>query len=83
MFILWTFQRKINKPELRKDFEDFCHLFGSFLSHFESLAILDENDAIRSLADDSNIVIERADKGSCLVLWGVKEAEIQLSDQNF
>ena len=54
-----------------------------FLSHFESLAILDEKDAIRSLADDSNIVIERADKGSCLVLWGVKEAEIQLSNQNF
>ena len=37
----------------------------------------EEWDAIRSLADDRNVVIKRADKGSC-----VKEAEIQLCNQN-
>ena len=46
----------------------------------------EEWDAIRSLADDRNIVIKRADKGSCVVIWDrndyVKEAEIQLSNQN-
>ena len=39
-----------------------------------------------SLADDRNIVIKRADKGSCVVIWHrndyVKGAEIQLSNQN-
>ena len=46
----------------------------------------EEWDAIRSLADDGNIVIKRADKGSSLVIWDrndhVKEVEIQLSNQN-
>ena len=46
----------------------------------------EEWDAIRSLADNRNIVIKRADKGFCVVMWDrsdfVKEAEIQLSDQN-
>ena len=46
----------------------------------------EEWDAIRSLADDRNIVIKRADKGSCVVIWHrndyVKGAEIQLSNQN-
>ena len=46
----------------------------------------EERDAVRSLADDRNIVIKTADKGSCLVIWDrnnfVKEAEIQLSNQN-
>ena len=46
----------------------------------------EEWDAIRSLADDKNIVIKRADKGSCVVIWDrsdyVKEAEIQLNNQN-
>ena len=46
----------------------------------------EEWDAIRSLADDSNIVIKRADKGSCVVIWDrkdyIKEAKIQLSNQN-
>ena len=40
----------------------------------------------RSLADDSNVVIKRADNGSCAVIWDrndyVKEAEIQRSNQN-
>ena len=38
------------------------------------------------MADDRNIVIKRADKGSCVVIWDrndyAKEAEIQLSNQN-
>ena len=46
----------------------------------------EKSDAIRSLDDDRNIVIKRADKGSCVVNWDrndyVKEAEIQLSNQN-
>ena len=45
-----------------------------------------EWDAIRSLADDRNIVIRISDKGFCVVIWDrndyVKEAEIQLSNQN-
>ena len=40
----------------------------------------EERDAVRSLADDRNIVIKTADKGSCLFIWDrnnfVKEAEI-------
>ena len=46
----------------------------------------EEWHGIRSLVDDRNIVIKRADKGSCVVIWYrndcVKEAEIQLNDQN-
>ena len=46
----------------------------------------EESNAIRSLADDKSIVIKRADKGSCAVIWDrknyVKKAEIKLSDQN-
>ena len=45
-----------------------------------------EWDSIRSLADERNIVIKRADKGSCIVFWDrndyVKEREMQLSNQN-
>ena len=40
--------------------------------------------AVRSLADDRSIVIKKADKGSCVVVWDrwdyVKEAEKQLGD---
>ena len=127
-------QRKINVPELKKDFEEFCHRmrikwhfrneptsdFSNipafapksawkppkghpnlevFLSQVESDLFKaierpigysnlskEEWDAIRPLADDRNIVIKRADKGSCVVIWDrndyVKEAEIQLSNQN-
>ena len=43
-----------------------------------------EWDAIRSLADDRNIVIRISDKGFCVVIWDrndyVKEAQIQLSN---
>ena len=43
-----------------------------------------EWDAIRSLADDRNIVIRISDKGFCVVIWDrndyAKEAEIQLSN---
>ena len=40
--------------------------------------------ALRSLADDASIVIKKADKGSCVVVWDrndyVLEAEKQLND---
>ena len=127
-------QRKINEPELRKDFEEFCRRmrikwhfrneptldFSNipafapksawkppkghpnlevFLSQVESDLFKaieipigysnlskEEWDGIRSLADDRNIVLKRADKGSCVVIWDrndyVQEAEIQLSNQN-
>ena len=46
----------------------------------------EECHTVRSLADDRNIVIKRGDRGSCVVIWDrndyVKEAEIQLSNQN-
>ena len=42
--------------------------------------------AMRSLANDSSIVIKKADKGSCMVVWDrneyLREAEKQLKDQN-
>ena len=41
---------------------------------------------MRSLADDRNLVIKKADKGSCVVVWDQNdhliEAEKQLSDKN-
>ena len=41
---------------------------------------------MRSLADDRNLVIKKADKGSCVVVWDrndfLMEAEKQLSDKN-
>ena len=40
--------------------------------------------AVRPLADDRSIVIKKADKGSCVVVWDrwdyIKEAEKQLGD---
>ena len=42
--------------------------------------------AMRSLADDRSIIIKKADKGSCIVVWDrndyLREAEKQLKDQN-
>ena len=42
--------------------------------------------SIRTLADDRSIVIKKADKGSCIVVWDradyLREAEKQLSDKN-
>ena len=42
--------------------------------------------AIRTLADDRSIVIKKADKGSCIVIWYrsdyLREAEKQLLDKN-
>ena len=42
--------------------------------------------AMRSFADDRSIVIKKADKGSCIVVWDrndyLREAEKQLKDQN-
>ena len=44
----------------------------------------EERRAVRSLADDRSIVIKKADKGSCDVVWDrwdyIKEAEKQLGD---
>ena len=46
----------------------------------------DEWQAIRSLAEDRSIVIKKADKGSCVVIWDrldyLSEAEKQLRDKN-
>ena len=127
-------QRKINEPELRKDFEEFCRrmrikwnfrnepsenfsetpvfrLKSSwkppkghpnlevFLSKVEeelfklvetplnySNLTKEEWEAVRSLADDRNIVIKKADKGSSIVIWDradyLAEANKQLSDNN-
>ena len=40
---------------------------------------------MRSLADDRNLLIKKADKGSCVVVWDrnkyIMEAEKQLSDK--
>ena len=45
--------------------------------------IREEWNAIRYLADDRNIIIRKAEKGSCIVIWGrddyLMEAEKQLS----
>ena len=44
----------------------------------------EEWDALKGLADDRSIVIKKADKGSCVVVWCrddyIKEAENQLKD---
>ena len=41
---------------------------------------------MRSLANDRSIVIKKADKGSCVVMWDrenyIAEAEKQFSDKN-
>ena len=46
----------------------------------------EEWKAIRSLADDRNIVIKKVDKGSAVVFWErndyIKEAEKQLADKS-
>ena len=46
----------------------------------------DEWKAIRSIEDDRSIVIEKADKGSAVVVWDrvdyIKEAQKQLKDKN-
>ena len=125
-------QQKINEPELRKDFEEFCRRMRTkwnfrnepsqdfsvtpafarksswkpplghpnlevFLSQVESELFIETQDslrysnlsqeewrAVRSLADDRSIVIKKADKGSCVVVWDrwdyIKEAEKQLGD---
>ena len=44
----------------------------------------EEWGALRSLADDRNLIIKKADKGSCIVVWDrsdyVMKAEKQLND---
>ena len=45
----------------------------------------EEWETVRTLADDRNIVIEKADKGSCVVIWDrndyMIEAESQLKNE--
>ena len=45
-----------------------------------------EWQSVRSLSDDRSIVIKKADKGSCVVVWDredyIKEAYSQLNDSN-
>ena len=127
-------QNKINEPELRKDFDEFCRhmrikchfrneptqdfsdkpVFSAkstwnpskghpnievFLSQIElelfqipdkclpySNLTKEEWLSVRSLADDRSIVIKKADKGSCIVVWDsgeyLLEAEQQLGDRS-
>ena len=69
-------------------------LFRSFLSQVEvelfkissssirySNMPKDEWDTIRSLADDMNIVIKRADKGSCVVIWDRNDYLLEANKQ--
>ena len=126
-------QNKINEPELRTDFEEFCRRMRTrshfrnkptpefsetpvfslkstwkrpmghpnvevFLSQVEQEIFKEvqsplgypnlskgEWKAVRSLANDRNIVIKKADKGSCVVIWDrsdyIMEAEKQLNDK--
>ena len=66
--------------ELEKElFED------SNFSHFQRKNFSREKlKALKDLAKDKSIVIKRADKGSCVVIWDtedyLKEADKQLSD---
>ena len=125
-------QKKVNEPELRIDFEEFCrkmrikwHIRNDLSEDFSQIPAFrpksawkpptghpnlevflscvehelfkdtetplryfnltsEEWRAIRSLADDRNIVIKKADKGSVVVVWDrndyVKEVEKQLKD---
>ena len=45
----------------------------------------EEPEALRTLADDRNIVIKKADKGSCVIIWDrndyITEAESQLKNE--
>ena len=125
-------QKKLNEPELRSNFNEFCRrirlkwhfrdkserfsevpvfnlrsrwqppqghpCLEVFLSQVEielfelpkadieySNLSREEWNAIRSLADDGSIIIKKADKGSCIVIWSrndyLMEAEKQLSDK--
>ena len=126
-------QNKINEPELRTDFKDFCRRMRArwhfrneptpefsetpvlllkstwkppmghpnvdvFLSQIEqeifkevqsplgySNLSKEEWKAVRSLANDRNIVIKKADKWSCVVIWDrrdyIMEAEKQITDK--
>ena len=125
-------QNKINQPELRKDFEEFCRRMRIkwyfcneisenfsekpaftptskwkppkghpslevFLNQIEkelfelaesprnySNFSKEEWQAMRSLVNDRTVVIKKADKGSCVVVWDredyIAEAERQLGD---
>ena len=126
-------QNKINEPELRTDFEEFCRRMRTrwhfrneptpefsespafslkstwkppmghpnievFLSQIQqeifkevqsplgySNLSKEEWKAVRSLANDRNIVIKKADKGFCVAIWDrsdyIMEAEKQLNDK--
>ena len=127
-------QDKINEPELRKDFDEFCRRMR-IKWHFRNQPTQDFSDkpafsakstwnppkgypnievllsqiehelfqisdkclpysnltkeqwlAVRSLADNRSIVIKKADKGSCIVVWDrgdyLLEAEKQLGDRS-
>ena len=127
-------QNKINEPELRRDFEEFCrrmrlkwHFHNEPTPNFKEAPVFapkstwktpkghpslevflsqiekelfelektslgysnfskEEWQAMRALANDRSIVIKKADKGSCVVVWDrdnyIAEAEKQLSDEN-
>ena len=51
--------------KVEKDLFDICKKQRTY-SNFNS----EEWKAMRSLADDRSLVIKKADKGSCVVVWG-------------
>ena len=67
--------------KVEKDLFDICKKQKTY-SNFNN----EEWKAVRSLADDRNLVIKKANKGSCVVAWDrndyLMEAEKQLSDKN-
>ena len=127
-------QNKINEPELRRDFEEFCrrmrlkwHFRNESTPYFKETPVFtpkstwkpskghpnlevflsqiekdlfelaetsfgysnfskEEWQVLRALANDRSIVIKKADKGSCVVIWDrndyILEAEKQLSDES-
>ena len=90
-------QKKLNEPEQRSDFNEFCRrmilkwYFRDGSEHFCEVPVFNSKsrckNTVRCLADDRNIIIKKADKGSCIVILGrndyLMEAEKQLSDKKF
>ena len=67
--------------KVERDLFDICKKQQTY-SNFNS----EEWKAMRSLADDRDLVTKKADKGSCVVVWDqndyLMEAEKQMSHKN-
>ena len=64
--------------KVEKDLFDICKKQRTY-SNFNS----EEWKAMRSLADDRSLVIKKADKGSCVVVWGRNDYLTDFKDVNF